>query len=262
MDNTAFDPTLIIFDLDGTLAQSKAPLDDDMSQLLGDLLKNKKVAVISGASFAQFETQFLKHLHCKASQLNNLFILPEDGSDCFRYVKRFWGGKWKAVYQHKLSKSEKEKISDALKQAVAQVSQAQDLAIPKITYGEQIEDRGSEITFSALGQHAPLEKKSLWDANHSKREAIVKVLTPLLSEFDIKIGGATSIDITKNGMNKKFGIEAVSNLLHIPKSSILYVGDSIFPGGNDYAAVEAGVTTRPVRDVDETKAFIHAILHS
>ncbi len=40
------------------------------------------------------------------------------------------------------------------------------------TWGEQIEDRGSQITFSALGQQAPIEEKKKWDPDFTKREKI------------------------------------------------------------------------------------------
>jgi phosphomannomutase len=53
---------LIIFDLDGTLAESKLPLDAEMAALLARLLEVVKVAVISGGAWAQYEKQVLSHL--------------------------------------------------------------------------------------------------------------------------------------------------------------------------------------------------------
>ncbi len=257
-----FNPALIIFDLDGTLAESKAPLDAEMAGLISKLLQKKEVAIISGASFEQFQIQFLKHLSATRGELTHLSILPVNGSGYFRFTKTFFGGSWKAIYEHRLHKDEKAKIKDALAEAVTSVSRTMDLGLPVVTYGEQTEDRGSQITFSALGQHAPLEQKMSWDRTHAKRDAIVKVLSPLLPEFNMAIGGATSIDITKRGMNKKFGIESISEALAIPKNAILYIGDSIFPGGNDYAAVESGVATHQVANVAETKDFIRNMLKS
>ena len=45
---------LIVFDLDGTLAESKSSVDSEMSALLYDLLAVVKVAVISGGDWPQF----------------------------------------------------------------------------------------------------------------------------------------------------------------------------------------------------------------
>lgn len=66
---------LIVFDLDGTLAESKSPLDTEMSTLLGALLGIVKVAVVSGGNWPQFEKQLLSNLPHDA-HLKNLSILP------------------------------------------------------------------------------------------------------------------------------------------------------------------------------------------
>ncbi|MDB2497399.1 hypothetical protein N9X25_09665 [Verrucomicrobiales bacterium] len=46
---------LIVFDLDGTLAESKSPLDEEMAALLCLLLSLIKVAIISGGDWTQFK---------------------------------------------------------------------------------------------------------------------------------------------------------------------------------------------------------------
>ena len=139
---------LIVFDLDGTLAESKSSLDAEMSRLLRDLLGIVKAAVISGGDWPQFEEQVLSHLPHDAD-LANLSILPTCGTKFFRYA-----GNWKKIYSEDLTAMEKEKIVSSLKTAVQEAGfQA------KKVWGEAIEDRGSQITFSALGQQAPLEEK-------------------------------------------------------------------------------------------------------
>jgi hydroxymethylpyrimidine pyrophosphatase-like HAD family hydrolase len=116
------------------------------------------------------------------------------------------------------------------------------------------------VTFSALGQEAPISEKAILDPDHKKRQEIVRNLAPLLPDFEIEIGGMTSIDITKKGMNKEHGITAAVEDLGISKEDVLYVGDSLFPGGNDYGAVQAGVRTLAVKDVSDTKKFIREYL--
>jgi phosphomannomutase len=83
---------LIVFDLDGTLAESKSSLDAEMSRLLDDLLGILKVAVISGGDWPQFEKQVLSHLpHDKS--LVNLSILPTCGTKFYQYK-----ADWKKLY--------------------------------------------------------------------------------------------------------------------------------------------------------------------
>ncbi len=240
---------LIVFDLDGTLAESKSPLDAEMAGLLGRLLQVVKVAVISGGAWAQYEKQVLSRLP-QDDRLKNLSLLPTCGTKFFRR-----NGDWKELYSEDFDADQKAKIISALNKAVG-------LSGIKIGrhWGDVIEDRGSQITFSALGQRAPLEEKKKWDPDLKKREKIKASLDTLIPEFSAHIGGSTSIDITKPGIDKAYGIRKLRETLGIPLEDMLFVGDAIFPGGNDYPAKQAGVVSIEVRDPDETKRVIEAFV--
>jgi phosphomannomutase len=240
---------LIVFDLDGTLARSKSSLDDEMSALLGDLLSIVKVAVISGGAWPQFEEQLLSHLpHDK--RLLNLSILPTCGTKFYRY-----SGEWKKIYSEDFTADEKEKIISSLKKAF----EASGFKADKV-WGEVIEDRGSQITLSALGQQAPLAEKEKWDPDFAKRKKIKAILDPLIPGFSVRLGGATSIDITKPGIDKAYGIRKLRDVLGISLKEMIYIGDALFAGGNDYPAEQAGVISIPVRGPEDTKRVIEAIL--
>lgn len=241
---------LIVFDLDGTLAESKQIMDAEMTGLLAKLLEHKKVAVISGGSLDQFEKQFLPAL--EQTPFSNLFLLPTTGSTLYTSKK----GAWVKEYSHDLSQAEKEKVYAAFKEAVKRSGET----MPTKTYGPVSEDRGGQITFSADGQEAPIEVKAEWDPNEKKRLHIVSFLAPLLPEFSIGIGGMTSIDVTKKGIDKAFGVKKICEYLKMPVSKALYVGDALFPGGNDYAARASGVECVEVADVNDTKKLIREII--
>jgi phosphomannomutase len=240
---------LIIFDLDGTLAQSKAALDAEMAQLLGALLQVSQVAIISGGDWAQFEKQVLSNLPDKTN-LNSLSILPTCGTKYYQHTTN-----WAQLYAENFTATEKEKILKALNNAV----DASGLR-PTETWGDQIEDRGSQITFSALGQQAPLEAKKVWDPDFAKRKIIKAQLDHSLAEFSVQMGGATSIDVTKPGINKAYGIQKLHNTLQIAINDMIFIGDALFEGGNDYPARSTGVTCISVKDPEETKKVIEAII--
>jgi phosphomannomutase len=240
---------LIVFDLDGTLAESKSSLDAEMSRLLGDLLGIVKAAVISGGDWPQFEKQVLSHLPYDAS-LANLSILPTCGTKFFRYA-----GDWKKIYSEDFTASEKQKIVSSLQKAVEQAG----FKPPKV-WGEVIEDRGSQITFSALGQEAPLEEKTKWDPDFAKRKKIKAIVDTLIPEFSVRMGGATSIDVTKPGIDKAYGIGKLRDVLGISLKEMIFVGDALFPGGNDYPAQQAGVISIPVKGPHETKRVVETII--
>ena len=240
---------LIVFDLDGTLAESKSSLDTEMATLLSALLGIVKVAVISGGDWPQFEKQVLSNLP-RDERLNNLSLLPTCGTKFYQYA-----GDWKKIYSEDFTADEKEKIVSSLNKAF----EATGFKIEKI-WGEVIEDRGSQITFSALGQQAPIEEKKKWDPDFAKRQKIKALLDKLIPEFSVRLGGTTSIDVTEPGIDKAYGIGKLRDTLGIAIQEMIYIGDALFPGGNDYPAKEAGVVSIEVRDPNESKRVIEAII--
>src|ERR1035438_3103521 len=240
---------LIVFDLDGTLAESKAALDAEMATLLSALLGIVKVAVISGGDWPQFEKQVLSNLP-HDDRLKNLSLLPTCGTKFYQYARD-----WKKIYSEDFTAGEKGKIVGSLKQAIGSAA----FKVEKV-WGEVIEDRGSQITFSALGQQAPLEEKKEWDPDFTKRKKIKALLDKLIPEFCVRLGGTTSIDVTKPGIDKAYGIRKLRDTLGIAIQEMIFVGDALFPGGNDYPAEEAGVVSIRVRDPDESKRVIEAIV--
>lgn len=240
---------LIIFDLDGTLAKSKSAIDEEMSKLLENLLEVSLVSIISGGDWPQFEIQVLDHLP-KNPLLEKLYILPTSGTKFYKFDK-----KWEKQYEENFTKEEKKLILDSLDSAIKDAGF--DI---KQTWGEQIEDRGSQITFSALGQQAPLEEKKEWDPKFVKRQEITKPLQKSLPGFSVGMGGTTSIDITKPGIDKAYGINRLKDILKIDIPEILFIGDALFKGGNDYPARKTGADCIQVRDPEETKRIIETII--
>jgi phosphomannomutase len=240
---------LVVFDLDGTLAESKSPNDAEMAKLLDALLGIVKVSIISGGAWSQFEKQVLAHLSHN-ERLKNLSLLPTCGTKFYQY-----DSKWHLLYSEDFTAGEKKKILASLQQA----AETPDLK-PKKTWGELIEDRGSQITFSGLGQQAPLAEKKKWDPDFAKRKKIKALLDQLIPEFSVRLGGATSIDVTKHGIDKAYGIRKLRDVLKIPIPEMIFIGDAVFPGGNDYPAKEAGALSIEVKDPHETKRVIEAIL--
>jgi phosphomannomutase len=240
---------LIVFDLDGTLAESKASIDAEMTELLNSLLGIVKVSVISGGAWSQFEKQVLAHL-CRDERLKNLSLLPTCGTKFYKF-----DSKWELLYSEDFTDAEKKKIIGSLQEA----TKTPDLK-PDQIWGELIQDRGSQITFSGLGQQAPLEEKKKWDPDFAKRKKIKALLDKLIPEFSIRLGGTTSVDVTKQGIDKAYGIRKLRDVLGIPIPEMIFVGDAVFPGGNDYPAKEAGALSIRVSDPDETKRVIEAIV--
>ncbi|WBO21135.1 HAD-IIB family hydrolase [Sphingomonas abietis] len=243
---------LVAFDLDGTLAESKAAIDAEMADLLAGLSEVAQVCVISGGDWPQFEKQVIGRLPRHAVRAN-LWIMPTSGTKLYRCTD----GHWQAVYKEDFSADERRHILDALDKAV----DAAGFRGEKI-WGAQIEDRGSQITFSGLGQEAPLDAKKAWDPDRKKREAMQQAAQAELPGLSVNIGGSTSIDVTREGVDKAYGIERLAKESGIATADMIFMGDATYPGGNDHPVpAKAGVDTIPVGSIDETKRAIQAIIY-
>ena len=244
---------VIVFDLDGTLTKSRNKVTVSTAKLFCRLLNIKKVVVIGGGNYQQFQNQFLKYLPC-SEFFNNLLILPTSGASMYFYHKN----KWHKVYQKFLTKNEKQQIY----QTFNKVFQKLNYKEPLKTYGKIFDDRQSQITFSALGQLAPLTKKQLWNKKNNKlRKQIAKELKKYLPDYVISLGGLTSIDITKGGIDKAYGIYQIMKFWNIRKEDLVFIGDALFKGGNDYLVKKTGIKTIQVKNYHQSEKLIKDILN-
>ena len=240
---------LIVFDLDGTLATSKQAIDDDMRRLFVELLDIRSVAVISGGDWPQFERQLLGQLP-PSDIFTKLFLLPTSGTKFYRFDRG-----WTQIYADTFTADERRRVEDALARAASDSGLADDGV-----WGDQIEDRGSQITFSGLGQQAPPDAKTAWDPDIQKRNRLKALLDRALPDFAVRIGGSTSIDVTRPGIDKAYGIRKLAKLSGFGMPEMLFVGDALYPGGNDAPVRDAGVATIAVNDISETKLVIETII--
>lgn len=252
------DKSLIVFDLDGTLTRTKSNMDSQMAIVLSALLQQKKIAVIGGGKYALFRRQLLAQLHCPKVLMRNLFLFPTTATSFYRYQNG-----WKNIYFFKFSKRERREIMRVFRAVLKEVRYA-----PKKVYGKLIEDRGSQITFSALGQDVVetlgakgVRMKEEWICkNKPLKLKITALVQKQLPDFTVRAAGFTSIDVTRKGIDKAYGVRQIQKHLKVPIKDTLFIGDALFKGGNDYAARRTGVDCIAVRGPEETKKIIREIL--
>lgn len=240
---------LIVFDLDGTLAPSKSHIDKEMRDLLIKLLNKYYVSVISGGDKSQFDKQFISNL--SEADFSKLILCPTCGTKMYVYKDSQWVEK----YSEDFTQEEKDKIIDALEKTMKEV----DFNIDKV-YGKQIDDRGTQITYSANGQDTPLEVKQNWDPNFTKRKKMQDILYKYIPEFTVRSGGTNSIDITKKGIDKAYGIRKLQEELNVKLDEILFIGDALMEGGNDFPVKEMGVESLQTSGPEESKKLIADLL--
>jgi HAD superfamily hydrolase (TIGR01484 family) len=244
---------LIAFDLDGTIAVTKSAISDVMAARLEDLLSLYEVCVISGGKFDQFEKQLIERLDVSPKQMSRLHIMPTSGTRYFRFDDR----RLQRVmqYAHDLSPLKRAEIVEVL------TTGAQELGYWETKpYGEIIEDRGSQITYSALGQEAPADLKYAWDPDGVKKRSLRDYAAEGFPDLEVHLGGTTSVDVMEAGIDKAYGMSQLMILLEMTRQEILFFGDKLEEGGNDHPVKAMGIDSIAVKSWEETALALEAII--
>lgn len=251
---------LIVFDMDGTLTPSKSAVDKEMAKLLLSLLEKKRVAVIGGGKYSLFREQLLDRLPKRDKRLAKLSLFPTTSNAFYRYQNG-----WKNVYNLTMAKKEKINIKKQLNEVLKEVK----YVAPKKIYGVTLEDRGTQMSFSPLGQDIAavlgakgIRLKEEWKKkNNALRFKIAKLLGKRLPHLEVHVGGITTIDITRKGIDKAYGVRQIEKYLHVPIKKMVFIGDALYPGGNDYAAKKTGIYCVSVKGPEDTKKIIKDLLN-
>jgi hypothetical protein len=244
---------LIAFDLDDTLAITKSPISDRMAELLEKLLGFYDVCVITGGSIEQIKKQVADRLEIDNLLLRKLHLMPTCGTRYYRFDESM--NDWKQQYAEDLSAEQKKRIISVLEEAAKSLGYWEENPA-----GDIIEDRGSQVTYSALGQQATPEAKYAWDKDGVKKHAIRDLAAEKLDDLEVRVGGTTSIDVTTIGIDKAYGMKKLIEALGISKEEILFIGDKLEEGGNDYPVKAFGIDTISVEGWENTAHVLDGVI--
>lgn len=245
---------VIAFDLDDTLAITKSSISDEMSELLVELLNKYDICIISGGKFEQFTRQVVDRIDAPAHLLNKLHLMPTCGTRYYRYDEL--GATWALQYAEDLTDAQKNTIISVLESSAKEVGLWEENPD-----GDIIEDRNSQVTYSALGQQASPEKKYAWaEKNQDLKHVLRQKVAERLPDLEVRLGGSTSIDITRIGIDKAYGMRKLIDAIEIDQDEILFVGDKLQEGGNDYPVKAMGIDSIEVDGWEDTAFVIRGIL--
>ena len=256
---------VLSFDIDQTLNIAKTPIPPEIAELLIKCLDHFEIAPISGQKFDQFLIQIVNPLleaGVTTDQLVHLHLFVAQGTQYYKFPtshsQNYREDDWHQVYNHPMTDEQISKLSAAMEQAARELNLWEE---DKLQPGDEIiENRLTQVTFSALGQKAGTEEKYAWDPDMKKRNQIAARARELAPEFEYEVAGTTSINGITPGMNKVFGMTHLLEELHVEKPDVLYFGDMTQPGGNDYPVVEMGFETITVRSHEDTAYALRGIL--
>lgn len=246
---------VIAFDVDDTLVKSKNPLTDEMRDLLLQLLEKYEVAIISGSRFEVFEENIIEPLHSVSLKLlEHMHIMPTCGTRYYTYnpeVKT-----WDIIYAEDFSEDEKKHIIEVSEKLTKKAG-----LWPIKPYGDVIEDRLSQIAVSMMGQKAPAEIKYDWyEKNGEAAIRLRNAIATELPDYEVRNGGTTTIDITPKGVDKAYGMQKLIERLGVMQEEVLFIGDRLEEGGNDYPVKMMGIDCIDVDGYQTTPYVVRGIL--
>jgi len=207
----------LFLDLDNTVTESRGKISEEMSDTLR---RYEFVHIISGAAESQMRSQ-IGDLDC--------VLMSQNGN-----VNPLW--------ERLLTEEERKDII----YHIHQYTTIED---------DQLEDRGAQISYSFVGHHADIQKKKQFDPEGFTRRVILREF-PLTSDLiEVRIGGTTCLDYFPKGLNKGTNIERYIAEKGWKKSECIYVGDALFPGGNDETVIGI-IPTFPIKNHLDTLTFL------
>jgi phosphomannomutase len=203
----------LFFDMDQTVAPARQPILPEMYQLLNDLPQD--IIIVSGQEVAKI-----------AWQSNDLpsYTLGQNGNHATDIEN-------KELWNVPLDDKHRAEIMRHIEEIIAILDH--DLNHE----WTPIEDRGSQITFSPIGNTAPIEHKKSYDPDRKKREWMMAQVPFESDELVVKIGGSTSLDYIHKDRHKGTNVQKLIDLMNWNKDECIYFGDGLYPGGNDEAVI-------------------------
>lgn len=241
-------PTHFFFDFDNTLTRTKSPILAEHETILIALAQKADVTVVSGSS----EKNIWSRLTDQSR--SSYYSLTQNGNRAFDKDRNL-------LWERLLSESQKAAATRFVALARAHT--------PTVVPDESdlLEDRGCQMAFSFIGQHADVALKERFDPDFSKRRKVLQDLDIAVTELEdvhnleITIGGSTNLDIYLKGMHKGHNVQELINLKGWSAQECIYIGDALFPGGNDETVVGV-IPTHEVKDYHETYAYLDTVLAS
>lgn len=238
-------PKHFFFDLDNTLTPSKALILERHIPVFQKLCATADVTVVSGHGADDIK----KHL--RAETEGTYYIMGQNGN-------RAETKDGTVLWNRSLSQERKDAIH-------VFVAKAQDhLKLSVKDEHDLVEDRDSQIAYSLIGHHEDPEVKKAFDPRHEKRIALMNDLARDVAALhdagvEVRSGGTTVLDFFELGKNKGFNVAAFIARMGWQTQDCLYLGDALFPGGNDETVIGV-IPTHAVNGPDDTFTFINEML--
>lgn len=238
-------PKHFFFDLDKTLTTSRSAMDPAHQEIFARLCEHADVVVVTGGTVGQIQEQVTPRFN------GQYFALAQSGNHAL-------DKEGKLLWQESINTSQTAEVTAFIellkKHFDIEVRDENDL----------VEHRGAQISYSVLGFHESVEKKYAFDPDESHRAAVLKAIPDaaqrlLENGIEVTPAGTTTYNFILAGKHKGFNVTRLMEREGWQKDHCIYVGDALFPGGNDESVIGV-VPTHAVMSPDDTFAYLSSIL--
>ncbi len=203
----------LFFDMDQTIAPARQKMLPEMYEFLSSL--SEDIIVVSGSSIEQMPHQLGDLRSYRLGQNGNHAVAP-DGTE---------------LWYTPLDEHHRTEILDHINEVI-------EILEHELNHDwAPIEDRGAQITFSPIGNTAPVDIKKAYDPDRSKRLSLLEKIPFASEDLIVKIGGSTSLDYLHKDRHKGTNVARLIEFMNWNKDECIYFGDGLYPGGNDEAVI-------------------------
>lgn len=238
-------PKHIFFDLDKTLTASRSPMNESHQELFDVLCQKIDVSVVTGGTVDQIREQITPRFD------NRYHILAQSGNQTFlKDGTKLWQDELSSE-QVRITLDFISKLRSHFKEHVRDES-------------DLVENRGAQIAFSVIGFHEDLERKYAFDPDESRRRDALRAMpdeVQTLREIGIEVvpAGTTNFSFIPLGKHKGFNVKRFVEHMQWKTYDCMYLGDALFPGGNDESVIGV-IPTKSVTGPDDTFLFVKEVV--
>ncbi len=236
---------IFMFDIDGTLTPPRLPMTEEMVEMFEGFCERNRVILVTGSDMKKVVEQ-----------------VPEKIRDLVEGIYTCSGNALtvgdEVIYDREFEPPEGlvQLLEDWLYYSHYPVKA-----------GDHLEFRSGMLNYSTVGRSCTQQEREdyeAWDKENGERKILRERILHMWPSLDCAIGGQISVDIYPKGLDKSQSYHRVKG--DNPDHAIIFCGDRLMPGGNDYPFFKAMGenqtrcrpidTAVPVSDWKDTKRFL------
>lgn len=229
-----------IFDVDGTLTESRSEISFDHRDFLLDFAMYNYIYLVSGASYENILNQLGEEL-CNAAD----YIFACSGNSVYQQGEKVFEAEFELdMIAERWLKNQLDKSRYTNKT------------------GEHLVKGIGSYNFSILGRRAFDAQRNhyrAWDDLHGERRVLAEQFNRQFPIYYCSVGGDTGVDIVKKGCDKSQITQYFNK-----QDRLLFFGDCMHPAGNDYTLAKKIIEQKlgvvyQVEEVNDTYNILIAL---